>query len=673
MFLGLLTLITALSISAVAIYYSVAGLMTIFAAAAIPIMIMGSTLEVAKLVTAVWLHKYWRQATWWLKTYLTTAVVILMFITSMGIFGYLSKAHIEQTSSANEGIAQLERIETEIARQNAVIARAEQKIVQLEDNSVDADISVQTQIDKEQERINLAFERIQPAITQQNQIIQDARSNDANRTKPYEDQLENITAEILRLETSAREYETSITELSTDNSIVNPLLAQISRTEEEIIRVTNQLNSGERDQIRAGQAIIGVSNDGLFGGNTRTALAAWVSGQRERIAQIQIEVSQVRQNAQTTVDGERERLASVVKDIRERQIPALKDRELEMLGKIDEVRQTESPAIATARDEIQRLRTSAESQVQQSQILIERLRGQLAQTDKAEEIDAQVDEQNTRIREANTQIDTLTEQRYILEAEYRKLEAEVGPVKYIAEFIYGETADTNLLEEAVRWVILIIIFVFDPLAVLLLIASQYTFELNRKRKDDQKELLRQQEWKEYERQKAQAIVDNPGVTFDDPVPTSDSDTPPSDVEEKVDDTREIETDVVTVSDRADDNGGDTSIGMAVAGGESLDDAQQQRLLNFDDKNTNADWSAAKRKWKEDNPDTTLKEIKHDYIHGKIDTIPWEKEAKEEIAKRYIVKKDNEQTRKEIKKESYQQNAEQSENTIWKKMLNRDQD
>jgi len=666
MFLGLLTLITALSISAVAIYYSVAGLMTIFAAAAIPIMIMGSTLEVAKLVTAVWLHKYWRQATWWLKTYLTTAVVILMFITSMGIFGYLSKAHIEQTSSANEGIAQLERIETEIARQNSVIARAEQKIVQLEDNSVDADVSVQTQIDKEQERINLAFERIQPAIAQQNQIIQDARSNDANRTKPYEDQLENITAEILRLETSAREYETSITELSTDNSIVNPLLAQISRIEEEIIRVTNQLNSGERDQIRAGQAIIGVSNDGLFGGNTRTALAAWVSGQRERIAQIQIEVSQVRQNAQTTVDSERERLSSVVKDIRERQIPALKDRELEMLGKIDEVRQTESPAIATARDEIQRLRTSAESQVQQSQILIERLRGQLAQTDKAEEIDAQVDEQNTRIREANTQIDTLTEQRYILEAEYRKLEAEVGPVKYIAEFIYGETADTNLLEEAVRWVILIIIFVFDPLAVLLLIASQYTFELNRKRKDDQKELLRL-ERQEYERARAQRIVDNPGVTFDDPVPTSDSDTPPSDVEEKVDD------DTESRQVGAGHNGGDTSSGMALAGQGELNDEQQQRLLNFDDKSTNVDWSAAKRKWKEDNPETTLKEIKHDYIHGKIDIIPWEKEAKEEIAKRYIVKKDNEQTRKEIKKESYQQNAEQSENTIWKKMLNRDQD
>jgi len=70
MFLGILTLVTALTISAVAIYYSVAGLVTIFSAAAIPIMIMGSALEIGKLVTAVWLHRYWRQTVWWLKTYL---------------------------------------------------------------------------------------------------------------------------------------------------------------------------------------------------------------------------------------------------------------------------------------------------------------------------------------------------------------------------------------------------------------------------------------------------------------------------------------------------------------------------------------------------------------------------------------------------------------------------
>ena len=77
MILGILVLLTALSISAVAIYYSVSGLVAIFAAAALPIIIMGSALEIGKLVTAVWLHNYWKQASWWLKTYLTISVVIL--------------------------------------------------------------------------------------------------------------------------------------------------------------------------------------------------------------------------------------------------------------------------------------------------------------------------------------------------------------------------------------------------------------------------------------------------------------------------------------------------------------------------------------------------------------------------------------------------------------------
>ena len=506
MLLAILVLITALSISAVAIYYSVAGLVAIFAAAAVPIMIMGGVLEVGKLVTAVWLHRYWKQAAWWLKSYLSVAVVILMFITSMGIFGFLSKAHIEQTSAGEESVAQVQQIESEISRLNAVITRADDKIKALETSGTGADANIQSQIDKEQERIDKAYDRIKPAITQQNKIIEDARATDGNRTKPYEDQLTSITAEILRLETSAKEYESKIENLDTDNSGVEPLLAQIDALEEEIIRVTNQLQSTEKGEIRAGQAIIGVSSDGLFGGNTRTALAKWVQGQRDRITQIQGEVATVRAEATKTVKMERFRLAGVVKDIREVQIPALKDRELIMLGKIDNVRKDESPVIQTARDEIQRLRESAEAQVVNSQALIERLRGQLAQTDKADEIDAAVDEQLVRIKTAETDLDTLVEQKYALESEYRKLEAEVGPIKYIAEFIYGETANQTLLEEAVRWVIIIIIFVFDPLAVLLLIASQYTFEWRRKLKDDDGDSLRLQ--REYEQARAQKIVDN---------------------------------------------------------------------------------------------------------------------------------------------------------------------
>ena len=714
MIFGILTLITALCISAVAIYYSVAGLVAIFAAAALPIMIMGGTLEIAKLVTAVWLHKYWSRATWWLKTYLSVSVVVLMFITSMGIFGFLSKAHIEQTSASEESVARVESITSEIARQNAIVIRANTRIAQLENSETGADATIQAQIDKEQTRIDLAFERIQPAIAQQNQTIADARQGDTTRTKPYEDQLESITAEILRLESSAREYETKISELSIDASGVQPLLEQITALEEEIIRVTNQLNSKEQGQIRAGQAIIGVTSDGLFGGNTRTALATWVSGQRDRITQIQGEVAQVRKDATTTVDAERIRLADVVKDIRTVQIPALKERELTMLAKIDEVRQTESPVIQTARDEIQRLRASAESQVAQSQTLIERLRSQLGDVDNAQELEADIDEQQNRIRAANTEIDTLTEEKIALEAEYRKLEAEVGPIKYIAEFVYGEQADSNMLEEAVRWVIIIIIFVFDPLAVLLLIAAQYTFEFRRKElEDDAGERLRL-ERAEYERARAQAIVDNPVFNIDTPTPPAEQKEEVNDVIDRPNDEQSdraeegnTETGDNTNGDGDNTNGdssrgdresvektdGEYDVGANDIGRDDSDrvdgDTSRTRQQNLDipdtknrmfypeeldeskkkvelelleelnpniryyeDREKDDAWVTDRAIWETNNPDEDREAWRHAFEIGEIDSLPWETT---DTADNYNTQ------------EGYQQNAEQSASTLFNKL------
>ena len=96
MFIAILTLLSALSISGVAIFYSVIGLATIFPGAFWPVIIMGSVLEVGKLITASWLYRQWKFTPFLLKTYLTTAVVVLSLITSMGIFGFLSKAHLEQ-------------------------------------------------------------------------------------------------------------------------------------------------------------------------------------------------------------------------------------------------------------------------------------------------------------------------------------------------------------------------------------------------------------------------------------------------------------------------------------------------------------------------------------------------------------------------------------------------
>ena len=97
MILAWLLLLTGLTISAVAIYYSVVGLTAIFSAAVIPIIVMGSALEVGKLVCASWLKANWERAPRFMKYYMVTAVIVLMIITSMGIFGFLSKAHSDQS------------------------------------------------------------------------------------------------------------------------------------------------------------------------------------------------------------------------------------------------------------------------------------------------------------------------------------------------------------------------------------------------------------------------------------------------------------------------------------------------------------------------------------------------------------------------------------------------
>jgi hypothetical protein len=121
MFFSYFTLFVALSISAIAAWYSIIGLTAIFAAAVIPIIIMGGALEVAKITATVWLHQYWNQARWLMKLYLTAAVIILMIITSMGIFGFLSRAHIEQSAPIGDSVAQIEIIDERIAIEQEVI------------------------------------------------------------------------------------------------------------------------------------------------------------------------------------------------------------------------------------------------------------------------------------------------------------------------------------------------------------------------------------------------------------------------------------------------------------------------------------------------------------------------------------------------------------------------
>ena len=563
MIFGILVMFIALCISAVAIYYSVAGLVAIFAAAALPIVIMGGVLEVGKLVTAVWLHRYWQKSAWWLKTYLSISVVVLMFITSMGIFGFLSKAHIEQTSAANEQMAQLERMDDELSRQQDIIARAEQRIIKGEADANNQDVGIQDKIDREQERIDGAYTRRQPSIDEQQAIITAQENALANRVAVYEDEIASLDTELARLNgvvnsyrdelqgtsvasveeqvqpyrdqiaqldidlerinTQANEYEARISNIDIDTSAVDSLKAQIAAVEESIVVTTNKLQSTERAKIQEGQAVIGVTSDGLFGGNTRRALQTWVEAQQARIAQLQSQETQLRTQAQTTVDAERTRLTDLVKDLRGTQTTRIDERKQSLLDTIDtirndaasgldttkaniqakidsvlttdiptnrearktaqstitELRNKEDPRIESARIEIARIRAVAEDEIANSQTVIQRLRDQIQVGDNVD-LDTLIDEQNERVRLANNEIDSIIETKFALQAEARKLEAEVGPVKYIAEFVYGGEADRDILEEAVRWVILTIIFVFDPLAVMLLIAAQYTFEWNRK-------------------------------------------------------------------------------------------------------------------------------------------------------------------------------------------------
>ena len=530
MIFGILTFLSALTMSAVAIYYSVAGLVAIFAAAAIPIIIMGGALEVGKLVTAVWLHKYWQQATWWLKTYLTTAVVILMFITSMGIFGFLSKAHIEQTSASVENVAQIEQINKQIAGYQAIINRAEEQIEKLETTGTGADQNIQSQIDRENKRIDTAYDRVQPAIDATNKKLE-------QDIILYTDQIENLDRKIIEFETAS------------------------------------DIDTTDRDQVKQLQALVGARPDGAYGGGTARAVKAYIDD--------------------------------------------LNKQKQDLFVKIESLKET-------ANEEIKRLRSRAEKEIDDSNALIERLRSQLGQ-DTGVDIQSEIDTQTTRITDANTELDILTKQKFEIESEYRKLEAEVGPIKYIAEFIYGEQADKNMLEEAVRWVIIVIIFVFDPLAVLLLIASQYTFEWNRKNggglppkqdpnpEPDNTPPFTDEEWDEahrdnYEYDRAKRIEENEPPSFEEPK------------QEAV--LSKKKTDQYLLWQDVDPDPQESVEELKIQPQKSVD--LDQLELDFQERLKNeTEEEYVKRIWKNKNPGQTItlqKKLKDD---GVIDHLPWE--------------------------------------------------
>lgn len=264
-----LTLLVALTLSAIAAWYSILGLTAIFAAAVVPIIIMGGALEFAKVVTTVWLHRYWHRASWKLKLYLIPAVMALAFLTSMGIFGFLSKAHSDQTLVSGDVSAKVELID---------------------------------------EKIKIS------------------RDNIAMNQKALEQM----------------------------NNQVDQLLG----------RTTDDTGANRAVQVRRQQAA------------ERNRLNAEIAAEQENIAKLNEEAAPIR-------------------------------------------------------------------------------------------------------------------------AQIRKVEAEVGPIKYIAAMIYGDNPDANLLERAVRWVIILIVMVFDPLALVLVLAAQSSYKWldddlrNRKKEQEDEEKFKE--------------------------------------------------------------------------------------------------------------------------------------------------------------------------------------
>lgn len=285
----------------------------------------------------------------------------------MGIFGFLSSAHIEQTAEAEENIAKIEQIDRKIIRLSTLISTSEENIEKLENKDLTKNKEINEQISAEEERIETVQTNFQKLVDEQNEIINSANEN----------------LDLL----------------------------------EEYVR---------NNDIRSLQSLIGTLPDGKYGPET----------------------------------------AKKVTEYREREE-----------GRVDDV-------LGVARAKITELRSKETEQLSKSQELIDRLRVRIT-TDGLDETDTvRIERLQSTIITSEDEITKLNSEKFELESTYRKLEAEVGPLKYIAEMIYGQEANTDILENAVRWVIIAIIFVFDPLAVLLIISANMSYMLIQKHKKE---------------------------------------------------------------------------------------------------------------------------------------------------------------------------------------------
>ena len=387
----------ALTISGVAIFYSVIGLGAIFAAAKIPIYVMGGVLEIAKLVTASWLYQNWRNIPFLLKTYLTTAVGILMIITSLGIFGFLSKAHVEQSTPAAETVAKIDRLEEQILRQESTIENLTAKIDRLQGGG--ATVNVDDQIAREQQIIDNADDKIRSDV----ELIQTKIDN-------TQKQIDDI-------------------QIGADNKI------ELARTDskESIAREQNKLDALD-------QAVSDVLNANKSFFNEEQEAAKLKQSQQPERDSINENIENLEAQLTTTISDTQSKADD--------QIDALRTKIDGFNAEISSLQASVAEEVALAKQRINEINTSA--------------------IDSNQQADQLIAEYEQQINEAYNIIDDLNADKFLEESKIRDLEAEVGPIKYIAQFF---DADGEVdLERAVTWLIITIMFVFDPLAVLLLIA-----------------------------------------------------------------------------------------------------------------------------------------------------------------------------------------------------------
>jgi hypothetical protein len=194
MILSYWTLAVALSLSLVAAWYSIIGLTAIFAAAVLPIIIMGGIMEVAKVTVTIWLHEYWQYCKRSMKIQLTFSVIVLMFITSMGIFGFLSKAHLDQAVPTGDVAAQVQILDEKIKTERDTIESARRALAQL-DSAVDQTMARSNDEKGAERAVQIRRNQARERTTLQNEIAQAQK-----KIAAYNEQRAPIASELRKVE-----------------------------------------------------------------------------------------------------------------------------------------------------------------------------------------------------------------------------------------------------------------------------------------------------------------------------------------------------------------------------------------------------------------------------------------------------------------------------------------